>query len=84
MLYILVCYLVGATKGRRSDLGHMDTFILCLVTSPLVGYLVAHSQLSRGGHTCKWCGQPNVVTKWCPGCGKDQQGNDVSSHVTRP
>jgi hypothetical protein len=79
-LYILLCYFIAATKGRRSDLGHMDTFILCLVASPLVGYLLAHSQMSRGGHTCNWCGKPNVVTKWCPCCGKDQQGNDIAGH----
>jgi hypothetical protein len=67
-----------APAGRGRAIGYWGAFILSIVISPLLSYLITTGFFSRTIYKCRWCG--NVEYKpynACPKCGKDNIGREI-------
>lgn len=81
--YIGLSYFIAVTAGPRHDLGVMDTFILCLMISPLGGFLFTRIEIMFRAKGCKWCGSMDVVHHYCEHCGMDVNGKMQENFVPR-
>lgn len=74
ILYLGLSYLIAAKIGRYKTIGFWMTFLLCIIVSPFIGYLVAEGGGMKNPRGCKWCGNKYNEVEFCGLCGKNEQG----------
>ncbi len=74
LIYIIISYLIADKIGRHKKIGFLNTFLLCLFTTPFIGYLIAEGGGRSNAKGCKWCGNKENEAEFCGLCGKNDDG----------
>lgn len=75
LIYIIISYLIADKIGRLKKIGFLNTFLLCLFTTPFIGYLIAEGGGRSNAKGCKWCGNKENEADFCGLCGKNDNGD---------
>ncbi len=75
LIYLGISYLVADKIGRQKKIGFIKTFIICIVVSPFIGYLIAEGGGQNNPKGCKWCGNKENEALFCGLCGKNDNGD---------
>ena len=74
-VYFLITYLVSDKIGRHKKIGFAKTFILCVIFTPFIGYLIAEGSALKHPRGCAWCGNTENEAEYCGLCGKNENGD---------
>lgn len=74
LVYLLISYLIADKVGRYKNIGFVGTLLLCILTTPFIGYLVAAGGGLKDAKGCKWCGNKYNEAEYCGLCGKNDDG----------
>lgn len=73
LLVILMC--LQESKKRKINL--FVALLLCVLTTPLIGYFIVSSRPLRQARGCAWCGNEKNEAEYCGICGKNEIGNSL-------
>ena len=74
ILYFGLCYLVALKSGKHKKFGFLGTFLISLVCSPFIGYLIAEGSAQKKPKGCTWCDNKQNEAEFCGLCGKNETG----------
>jgi hypothetical protein len=67
--------------GRHRKIGFWLSLILCIVTSPLIGFFITSNSALRYPIGCKWCGNVDNEAQYCGLCGKNWDGTTKQGYM---
>lgn len=70
-LTILMCW----QESRKRNISFITALVLCLLLTPVIGYIIISMRPRRNAIGCKWCGNTENEAVFCGICGKDWDGN---------
>lgn len=70
VLTVLMCF----QESQKRKINFFVALIICVVLSPLFGYLIISSFKLRNPRGCEWCGNTHNEAEYCGLCGKNQEG----------
>lgn len=70
LLVILMCW----QESRKRKISFVGAFLICLFTSPFLGYFIISGRPLRNPRGCKWCGNTKNEAEYCGLCGKNEAG----------
>ena len=76
-LTILMC--LQESKKRKINL--LVALLLCIILTPLIGYLIISGRPLRNPKGCKWCGNEKNEAEYCGICGKNENGEQISNKL---
>lgn len=84
----LILSLLCAISGNNKKIGYGGSFLLCLLTSPLLGLIITlvlpNKPKPQREYKCKHCGLlTKENTHYCPRCLKDNDGYTVEQNKER-
>jgi hypothetical protein len=82
-LYILFAFLVAHTLGRTRKIGFAGSFIICLLLSPFIGFLITMGGAMTNPRGCRWCGNKDNEAEYCGLCGKNEQGEIWKGYIPK-
>jgi hypothetical protein len=83
LLYLGLSYLIAAKIGKHKTIGFWKTFVLCIIVSPFIGYLIAEGGGRKNARGCNWCGNKYNEAVFCGLCGKNEGGEIRPGFVPR-
>jgi hypothetical protein len=69
-LTVLMCW----QESRRRKINFFVALLICIVTTPLIGYVIIMSTYSRNPKGCLHCGNSQNEAEYCGVCGKNEAG----------
>lgn len=70
LLVILMCL----HESKKRKINFFVALLLCLLTTPLIGYFIVTNRPLRQTMGCKWCGNEKNEAEYCGLCGKNEIG----------
>lgn len=62
-------------ESKIRKIGFAPAVLICIILTPLIGYLVVSGRPLRNPKGCKWCGNTQNEAEFCGICGKNEEGN---------
>ena len=78
-IYLGLSYLVADKIGKAKKIGFTKSFIVCVLASPFIGYLIAEGSALANPRGCKWCNNLENEAEYCGICKKNEAG-DLREH----
>ncbi len=72
--YLAASYVISDKIGRHKKLGFAQSFLICIIATPFLGFLFVEGSASRNPPGCKWCGNKENEAVFCGICGKNEVG----------
>jgi hypothetical protein len=63
-------------ESKKRKIHFLLALLLCVVLTPIFGYLVISNRPLRISKACTWCGNQQKESQYCGVCKKDEQGHD--------
>jgi hypothetical protein len=70
VLSILMCW----QESKHRKISFIAALLICIVTTPFVGYFIINSRPLRVPRGCQWCGNAENEAEFCGLCGKNAAG----------
>jgi hypothetical protein len=83
VVYLAAMVFVSWTVGRYHRAGFLGSLVICLVTSPLFGYLIISASGQKNPKGCSWCGNKYNEAEYCGLCGKNDAGDTRPGFVAK-
>jgi Na+-driven multidrug efflux pump len=74
IIYIGLSFLVAHLIGRNKKIGFTNSLIICLLTSPFIGFLITEGGAAKNPRGCNWCGNKENEAEYCGLCNKNENG----------
>jgi uncharacterized membrane protein len=80
ILYILAVFALVITvfmclqESKKRKIAFISALLLCILTTPIIGYLIISSRPLRNARGCKWCLNDANEAEYCGLCGKNDAG----------
>lgn len=71
---VLLTFFMCLQESKRRKIHFITAIIICILTTPLLGYLIISSIGLRNPIGCKWCGNSKNESEYCGICHKNAQG----------
>ena len=71
VITVLMCW----QESRKRDIHFVVALLICLLTTPFIGYFIISSRKLRNSIGCRWCGNSANEAVFCGICNKDAVGN---------
>ena len=65
-----MCY----QESKNRKINFFLALLICIVTTPLIGYFIISSFGLRNPKGCNWCGNTKNEAVFCGICGKNDEG----------
>lgn len=73
VLWLGLAFLVGKI-GSEKKIGFFYSFLLSILLSPFMGYMIASNSRMKNPKGCNHCGNVENEAVFCGMCGKNEQG----------
>lgn len=77
VLTVLMC----RQESKRRKISFTTALLICLIISPLFGYLFISSRPLRNPRGCVWCGNEENEADYCGICGKNEAGLERTANA---
>ena len=67
--------LMSWQESKKRKVHFLAALLICIITSPLIGYFILLSFPLRNPIGCQWCGNTQNEAVYCGVCGKNSEGN---------
>lgn len=70
-LVLLMCY----EQSKKRKINFFVALVICIITTPLIGYVIISTFKTRNPKGCKWCGNERNEAEYCGVCKKNEEGD---------
>lgn len=70
VLTVLMCY----QESNKRKISFPAALLICIITTPLLGYFIISSKPLKSAKGCTWCGNKRKETEYCGICNKNESG----------
>ena len=72
--YILA-FLMCWQESKRRKIHFIIAIVICILITPLFGYIIIRCFAPRNIYGCKWCGNKYNEAEYCGLCSKNEEGD---------
>ncbi len=87
MIYIFIGVALALTilmclqESKKRKINFLVALLLCIILTPLIGYLIISGRPLRNPKGCKWCSNEKNEAEYCGICGKNENGEQISNKL---